>query len=429
MKRPSPNIARKCKIRLSKCKEALANSEAQRRNLEPTVFVGSMGSSQTVGDEEKGHGWLFSPGVFHGERSELSEKYGLGIGSKMVSSQGQISGEASSEVEPWLPLRHIRSIDVREARLANGFLRCHPERWFPGFAERWRSLISVMGCEFQITEIRPTLMLPDESWQCFKGTIEQDGVLIAIEPHTASLIAEELVPNVTPGVQSSLILDYLVQRVMATLGMTQTISENAGGMTFHGRCVASDVAAVASVRFSLSLNASPCTIVVALGQELIERMDRLWRRQVHSSARYQSDGGALRFEIAQLGVPPHVLSEYVSKGTIIDLEVPVSDAVTLRIGNKVFMPARLVNIDGMLGCQTIQGTAPVLTVPEGTSRMSVEIAAPSVDQNVLAELAQVGSVFNTGRPVGRRVVLSINQDKVAEAQLCMYQGRYAVEVL
>ncbi len=346
-----------------------------------------------------------------------------------MSSQGQISGEANGEVEPWTPQRYMRSIDIREARLANGFLRCHPERWFPGFAERWAPLMSVMGCEFQVLEIKPTLALPDESWECFKGSIEGEGVLIAIEPHTASLIAEEVVPNVAPGLQSSLILDYLVQRCMATLGMTQTVSENAGGMIFNGRCTAGEVAAVAAVRLSLSLNSSPCTVVMAMGQELVERMDRLWRRQVHSSARSQSDGGALRFEIAQLGVPPHVLSDYVSKGTIIDLEVPASDAVTLRIGGKVFMPARLVDVDGMLGCQTIQGTAPVLTVPDGTSRMSVEIASVSVDHHVLAELAQVGSVFNTGRPVGSRVVLSINQDRVAEAKLCVYQGRYAVEVL
>ncbi len=346
-----------------------------------------------------------------------------------MSSHGQISGEASSEVEPWTSQRYIRSIDIREARLANGFLRCHPERWFPGFAERWAPLISVMGCEFQVLEIKPTLTLPDECWECFKGTIEGEGVLIAIEPNAASLIAEEVVPNLGSGLQSTLILDYLVQRCMATLGMTQTVSENAGGMMFNGRCTTSDVASVAAVRFAMSLNGSPCVVVLAIGQELVERMDRLWRRQVHSSARSHSEGGALRFEIAQLAVPPHVLSEYVSKGTIIDLEVPASDAVTLKIGSKVFMPARLVDVDGMLGCQTIQGTAPVLTVPDGTSRMSVEIASVSVDHNTLAELAQVGAVYKTGRPIGSRVVLSINQDRVAEARLCVYQGRYAVEVL
>jgi hypothetical protein len=52
----SPNIARKCNVRACKCMDALANSEAKRRNLEPTVCVGTMGPTQTVGDDEKGHG-------------------------------------------------------------------------------------------------------------------------------------------------------------------------------------------------------------------------------------------------------------------------------------------------------------------------------------------------------------------------------------
>lgn len=346
-----------------------------------------------------------------------------------MSSQGQISEQSEGDVEGWEPRRVIREVSSREARLANGFLRCHPERWFPGFAERWAPIISVLGCELQVVEIKPTLVLPDESWQCFKGTIENEGLIIAIEPHSATLIADEVVPNVSSGIHTTLIVDYLVQRCMAVLGMSQTVSESAGGMIFHGRCSSDDVAIVAAVRLSLSLNSVPCSVVFAMGQDLVERMDRLWRRQVHSSARSVGDGSTLRFEIAQLGVPPHVLPEYVTKGTVIDLEVPVSDAVSLRIGSKLFMPARLVDIDGMLGCQTVQGVAPVLTIPEGTSRLSVEIAAAPVDHQMLAELGQVGAVFNTGRPIGNRVVLSINQDRVAEARLSVYQGRYAVEVL
>jgi hypothetical protein len=114
---------------------------------------------------------------------------------------------------------------------------------------------------------------------------------------------------------------------------------------------------------------------------------------------------------------------------VIDLEVPVSDAITLRIGSKVFMPARMVDIDGMLGCQTVQGVAPTISVIEGASRLSIEIFSMVADPNALAELAQVGAVLNTGRPIGDRVVLSINQERVAEARLSVYQGRYAVEVL
>jgi len=57
--------------------DALANSGAQRRNLEPTDCVGTMGPAQSVGDKKIGQGWPMFPTIFHGERSELREKYGL----------------------------------------------------------------------------------------------------------------------------------------------------------------------------------------------------------------------------------------------------------------------------------------------------------------------------------------------------------------
>jgi len=346
-----------------------------------------------------------------------------------VTTQGQIAGDVGGDVEPWEPRRIIRAMEPREARLANGFLRCHPERWLPGFPERWAPLLSVLGCELRVSEVKPTIVLPDDSWLCFKGTFENEGLVVAVEPHTAQVLADEIVPHVRSGLHSDLIIEYLIQRFMAVLGMSQTVSESAGGLVYNGRCAPGDMPAVASVRLSFSLNSAPCSVVVALGQELLERMDRLWRRQVHSSARSQAEGSTLRFELAQLGVPPNLLAEYVTKGTVIDLEVPVSDAITLRIGSKVFMPARMVDIDGMLGCQTVQGVAPTISVVEGASRLSIEIFSMLADPNALAELAQVGAVLNTGRPIGDRVVLSINQERVAEARLSVYQGRYAVEVL
>lgn len=347
----------------------------------------------------------------------------------MNGQRGNQAGDGGGGVEAWSPERFVRAIDPLEARLANGFLRAHPERWFPGLGERWTTLISVLGFEVQVTEIKPALMLLNQDWICFKGMIEGDSIALAIDQKGAELLAQEVLPRVEFNLCSDLVVDYLAQRFMAVLGMTQTILENAGGVVFAGRCSADAVPVVATVRLSFTLNSNPFVIMVGLGEEIVDRMDRLWRRQLRSSVRSVPEGNTLRLEIAQLGVPPHLLSEYVTKGTIIDLEVPVSEALILRVGGRVFMPARMVDIDGMIGCQTIQGTAGNLTIPEGTSRLSIDLAAVPVDHGILSELGQVGAVFNTGRPFGDRVTLSINQERVADAILSVYQGRYAVEVV
>ncbi len=346
-----------------------------------------------------------------------------------MSGQGQITAESSGDVERWNPSAVARSVSILEARLANGFLRCHPERWFPGFSERWAPLINVLGCELRVAEIKPTLALPDTSARSFHGLIENESMLISFDQQAAELITHEVVPRVARRGQGAVALEYLVQRCMSVLGMCQTASESAGRVTYCGEVAPGDVNVVASVRLNCSINASPCSILFSIGGGLVDKMDKLWRRQVHSSMRTAQVDGLLRFEVAQLGVPPHLLSDYLTKGTVIDLEVGVTDALSLRVGHKLFMPARMIEVDGKLGCQTVQGAATNLTIPEGTSRLSIELAAVPIDPGGLAELGQVGSVLVTDKELDDQVFLSINQERVAEARLCVYQGRYAVEVV
>jgi flagellar motor switch/type III secretory pathway protein FliN len=124
-----------------------------------------------------------------------------------------------------------------------------------------------------------------------------------------------------------------------------------------------------------------------------------------------------------------MLSEYLTKGTVIDLEVRVSDGLTLRVGHKPFMPARMVEVGGRFACQTIQGVVSNVTIPEGTSRLSIELGALPMEASGLAELSQAGAVLVTDREVSNTVYLTINQERVGEAKLCVYQGRYAVEVV
>ncbi len=345
-----------------------------------------------------------------------------------MSDQGQASADSVNDVEAWDPRRMLRSVTSLEARLSSGFLRCHPEKWFPGFASRWAPMISSIGCDLRVGEIKPTIVLPDSQTVCFKVLLAGEPAVIALDPQSARAISQEIAPIGDRSRNSTVLLEYFVQRFLACLGMCQA-GLDLSSVTFCGRCVPTEVEISASVRFSLSVNSSPIVIMVGLGLKMVEVMDGLWRRQIHSSNRTAQGPGVVRIEVAQLGVPPQMLSEYLSKGTIIDLEVPVSDSVTLRLGHKPFMPARLVSVDGVLGCQIVQGSITNLAVPEGTSRLSIELGTASVEAMRLTELGQVGSVLTLSSPPGSTVSLVINQEVVATALLCVYQGRFAVEVV
>jgi len=345
-----------------------------------------------------------------------------------ATGQGHSTSETTGDVESFDWRRVLRTLNPLEARYANGFLRCHPEKWFPGIGARWSPILSALGSDLRVGEIKPMLVLPDAQTICFKAIFGGEMGLVAIDSNSARLIAQEIAPGVTKPKDMSVVLEYVVQRFLAIVGMCQAGTDVAA-VEVDGRCSSSDAKLVGSIKLSFSLNSSPISILIGVGEKVADMMDGLWRRQLHSAARTTHQPGTLRVEVAQLGVPPQMLSEYLSKGTVIDLEVPVSDAVTLRVGHKAFMPARLVEVDGRLGCQVIQGSLTNLAVPDGTSRLSIEIAAVAVDAARLTELGQVGSVLVLDMAPGQQVSIVINQEKVADAKLCVYQGRFAVEVL
>jgi flagellar motor switch/type III secretory pathway protein FliN len=47
----------------------------------------------------------------------------------------------------------------------------------------------------------------------------------------------------------------------------------------------------------------------------------------------------------------------------------------------------------------------------------------------LAEFGQAGAVLLSQTPVSENVSLVINQEVVGKARLCVYEGRFAIEVL
>jgi hypothetical protein len=136
----------------------------------------------------------------------------------------------------------------------------------------------------------------------------------------------------------------------------------------------------------------------------------------------------MRLEIAHLGVPPQMLSDYLTKGTVIDLEVRASDTLIVRYGTKPWMPARMVEVGGKFGCEIVSGVLSAPAVPEGTTRLSVELTSVNLDSTHIAELSQPGAILVTDIPLGEMVNLVINGDKVGEARLCVYEGRFAIEV-
>ncbi len=334
--------------------------------------------------------------------------------------------DSTNSVQLWDPRRSLRRMEVHEERLSRGFLRCRPEKWFPGFASQWLPLAHALGWETRIAEVRPVAYAPRGCDTNFVGRVDGELLLISLDHEACREIADEVVPGALR-VAEGVVLEYFARRFLVSLATSWSGPESSA-VNFEAEIDPSDVVVAGAVKVSFAINTSQCTVWVGLRENWVERLDGLWRRQVRSSARTPNAPAVVHLEIAQLAVPPQMLADYLKRGTVIDLEVRASDTVTLRLGSKPWMPARLVDVGGMFGCEIAPGALSTPALAEGTTRLSVVLGSAALEPSELAELAQAGAVHTTKIPTSEKVILVINEDKVAEGRLCVYEGRFAIEV-
>lgn len=326
---------------------------------------------------------------------------------------------------PWEPGRHVRSVDAAEVRYSRGFLRCRPEKWFPAFATHWLPLAHSLGVELKAIEVKPALGSAAEGEIAFGGSVDGEGIGIFLDPLASRILLNAVLPGASPQ-GADVTLEYLARRLLASLAMSWSGPESSV-LRFDPNSVPAPLDRAGAVKLTAAINGNPFVIWLAFGKGMVERLDGLWRRQVVSSAK-AVEAGPVAIELSQLAVPPTMLVDYLKSGTVIDLEVPVSDQVTLRLGNRAWQLARLCSVQGRVGVEVQGGPPPAPILPEGTTRLSIQFGSLNLDASALAELSQAGAIWVGDLPLQDTVQLVINNERVGSANLCCYQGRFAITV-
>ena len=327
---------------------------------------------------------------------------------------------------PWEPARALRSMDPNEVRLSRGLLRCRPEKWFPGVAAYWMPLAHSLGLTVKVSEVKAMSSLPADAVTTFVCSVDEEPLGIILDESSTSALLDAVVPGALPAARS-VVAEYIARRLLTSLAASWSGPESSV-VRFESEMNPDRVRGVASIKVAVKVNSDLCALWIVLGPQLADRLDGLWRRQLRSSARQASGRQELRMELVELAVPPTMLVDYLNPGSLIDLETPIGDTVTLRLGNKPWMTARLFEVNGNLGFEVLPGPVAPLVLPEGTTRLAVEFGVVEIDSAVVQELAQPGACWDTGLSLSDRVQMVINNERVADARLCCFQGRFAVNV-
>jgi hypothetical protein len=261
----------------------------------------------------------------------------------------------------------------------------------------------------------------------YVASIDDEPLAIYLDPDSTNVLMETVIPGGSSE-SRSVVSEYFSRRFVTTLARSWSGPESSE-VRFESEMSPESVRYVAAIKFVFTINGQHCTVWLLAGKILVDRMDGLWRRQLHAASREGEGGGVFHLEVAHLTVPPSMLSDYVKSGTTIDLEVVISDQITLVSGGKPWMPARMCSIDGAIGMEIVSGAFPQAEVPEGTTRLSIEFGSVELDAQQISELSQIGAIWNSGIPLGQPVEMRVNEELVARATLSTYEGRFAITVL
>jgi len=331
----------------------------------------------------------------------------------------------------WDPERFVREVEPRAVELSRGFLRCRPEAWFPGFAAQWMSLAHSLGLEAKLVAVNTRLEAPKEFEVFFGALVDDEPIIIQSTRDSCQALVDCICPSLY-GVASTvapatIMLEYMARRFVASLALAWTGPQQSV-VRFDAGLRIEDVPAQGAIEMVFQLNGRECSVWISIGPRLVAQFDGLWRRQLMSTSAAAAEPTEIFIEAAQLAVPPSMLVEYTRSGTIVDLEVPLSDSVVLKQGGRPWMAAKLCSVNGQLAFETLAGTPPAPALPEGTTRLSLQFGGLTVDPRTIAELSQAGAIIKTEIELSDQVAMVINGEVVAEATLCVYEGRLAISV-
>lgn len=342
----------------------------------------------------------------------------------MSSTSGQSS---TPTLLPWEPLRLLKGLTAKEAGLSKGFLRSKPEQWFPGIAASWSPLTQSFAVECKVVEVLPLLKMPRGLPFAFGAKVDDAAIGFFIDDITTRQIISCCIQDASPQA-GSVFIEYLVRRFFSTLASAWT-GPSFKEAIFDSELNVREVSFAGVVKVGFRLQGQACSVWIGLSDELVKQFDSLWRKQVASSgAKHQSPISEIRLEIAQLGVPPASLSDYVKPKTVIDLEVPVSDTLIARGGGKSLFAAQLLDIEGMLGIEVLPGPTPNPIIPQGMTRIGIELGVIRLMPEAFTESVQPGCILETNIDLSDKVSLVINDESVAQGKLCIHEGRFALIV-
>ena len=347
--------------------------------------------------------------------------------------EGGFDSEASrrDELLEWNPHDYLESFSARRVSLSSGFLRSKPERWMPSIATQWLTLAHSLGVKLQILECVPSLGPAPRLAELYCGTLNGHLIGIGMGQDILDIISHTDM-GVETGMVGQYVYEYLARRLFSSLTLSWMGFGEENQSVFLGlppKGIDPFLNEVTcGVRLSVLVGDRAGTVWIALSDALVEDLDGLWKRQLHSTSGAQVGQITVDCELISIAIPDDEVFDFTKPGASVDLEIPVSDLVTLKVNGRPWLQGRLCLVEGRYAVEVSSRKARDTAYEEGLTEIAVRLTQFSLSREKFAEVSQPQSIIEGSQEASDRVGLWIGDNEIANAALKVYQGRFAIAV-
>lgn len=336
------------------------------------------------------------------------------------------------ELLPWNASAVLDPLDVNHVRLSKGFLRAQPLKWFPAFATYWLPLFHSLGIEGRLVSLHVGLEFPDGLERIVPLEIDGEPAVLGMDFKSQAAITQAVVVNASQE-SASLTQEYIERRLISTISMSW-LGKSPLLCYYSPPDVSDSIEITGSVCMTVEVGDQPCTLWFGFGSRIVERLDALWREQFVKSRTGAEevefgDVVSVSVVLAELAVPPALLIDYMRAGTIIDLEVPATERVSVYVDGKLWVEGRLCQFNDRFAVEVLDLNPPEREIPEDSTRVQVEVATAELDPAAIIEHEQAGAVLLTRTRVDSPVSMRISGENIASAVVGQIDGQFALNVL
>lgn len=343
-----------------------------------------------------------------------------------------LAGSDSAGFDLWKPANDLEKRQQFDVKYSRGFLRAEPALLFPSLPEHWAPMLHLLSVEVSKFETKTLAGFPESLYWAAPIEISGEAGVIGVEKDSF----RQLKNCVAQGVGEEggeIAFEYLIRRLLSTLEKSWHSDEN---IKFHylAQPVESFSSLVGSVRIDFDLRGERVAILLGLGMNNVEAFDKLWRRLLveqaqSSTVEARDDIVTIGIELGEILVEPVKLIDYMRADTIIDLELPVSTEVLIRVDEQPWAMGTLQQCRGLYSVRVEHFNPRPETFSQGTTKLRAEISRFDIDVESFMEYGQKDAELLTDTRVGSPASLLISGENVALATIGIRDSRFALQVL